>query len=479
MQLDAGPAYENPAAVARGRWRGGWRGLPGRIGVRFRATGAAVVVVAVALTLSVVALVVLVGRTVEESVTATVLTQADEVAAEIDNGVSNLAVARAEDGVRVQVAAGNRVVAASRSLRGRPLLSSAKPAPGEAVVETIDGARMGRPGVSYRVVVLGADPRTGGDRIIAMQSLTVARDAQAVVLRLAAIGVPFLLLVVGAATWLSVGRALRPVEGIRARTAEISAADLSARVPVPASQDEVSALARTMNAMLGRLEAAVAAQRSFVSDAGHEMRSPLAAIRTEVEVAQRAGLSGRTLTDLLGETGRLERLMADLLLLARADEGAMTLHHTEVDLDDLLDEERLRLRNHPGLTVTSSVAPARVVGDRAALARVVRNLVDNAARHASGRVHLSSGTDGGRAWFEVSDDGPGVPAAERSRVFERFVRLDDARAREDGGSGLGLAIVRELVRASGGQVRLDDGGPLPGAHVRVELPDQSLSGAKT
>jgi signal transduction histidine kinase len=113
------------------------------------------------------------------------------------------------------------------------------------------------------------------------------------------------------------------------------------------------------------------------------------------------------------------------------------------------------------------------------MARVVRNLVDNAARHAAGRVHLASGTDDGWAWFEVSDDGPGIPVADRARVFERFVRLDDARAREDGGSGLGLAIVRELVRASGGSVRLDDVGPLPGAHVRVELPAQSLSGANT
>jgi signal transduction histidine kinase len=209
------------------------------------------------------------------------------------------------------------------------------------------------------------------------------------------------------------------------------------------------------------------------------MRSPLAAIRTEVEVAQRAGLSERTLSDLLGETGRLERLVADLLLLARADEGATALQRTDVDLDDLLGEERQRLRNRPDLTVTASIAPARVVGDRSALARVVRNLVDNAARHAAGRVHLASGTDGVDAWMEISDDGPGVPEADRSRVFERFVRLDDARARDAGGSGLGLAIVRQLVRAAGGHVRIDDAGPLPGARVRVDLPAQGSSGLNT
>lgn len=447
-----------------------------RLGVRFRATAAAVAVVAVALGLSVTVLVILVGRTVGNSVTAAVLAQANEVGTQLDGDVSVVRFAQAEGGVRVQVVRGGDVVAASRSLTGRRPLSAAHPAPGESLVQTLDGAPIGRPGVTYRVAVVGTDAASGADRVIAFQSLTVARNAQDVVLRVAAVGVPLLLLLVGFATWISVRRALRPVEEIRARTAGIGAADLSARVPVPPAQDEIAALARTMNAMLGRLEAAVAAQRAFISDAGHEMRSPLAAIRTEMEVAQRAGLGERTIEDLLGETERLERLVADLLLLARADEGAMTLHRADVDLDDLLQDERRRLRNRPALTVTAAIAPARTVGDRAALARVVRNLVDNAARHAAGRVHLACGGDAAIAWIEVSDDGPGVPPAERSRVFERFVRLDDARARDSGGSGLGLAIVAELVRASGGTVRLDDGGPLPGARLRVELPAQPPSG---
>jgi signal transduction histidine kinase len=430
----------------------------------------------VALALAVTVLVILVGRTVGDSVSAAVLTQADEVATELGGDASNVQLAQAEGGVRVQVIRGGAVVAASRSLTGRPPLSAAHPAPGESVVLSVDGAPVGRPGVLYRVAVVGTHPATGADRVLAFQSLTVARNAQNVVLRVAAVGVPLLLLLVGFATWASVRRALRPVEQIRARTAEIGVADLSARVPVPAAEDEIAALARTMNAMLGRLEAAVAAQRAFISDAGHEMRSPLAAIRTEMEVAQRVGLGERTIEDLLGETARLERLVADLLLLARADEGAMTLHRDDVDLDDLLRDERQRLRTRPGLTVTAAIAPARTVGDRAALARVVRNLVDNAARHAAGRVHLACGIDGSGAWVEVCDDGPGVAPEDRARVFERFVRLDDARAREDGGSGLGLAIVRELVAASGGTVQLDDGGPLPGARLRVVLPAQPPSG---
>ena len=297
-----------------------------RLGVRFRATAAAVAVVAVALGLSVTVLVILVGRTVGNSVTAAVLAQANEVGTQLDGDVSVVRFAQAEGGVRVQVVRGGDVVAASRSLTGRRPLSAAHPAPGESLVQTLDGAPIGRPGVTYRVAVVGTDAASGADRVIAFQSLTVARNAQDVVLRVAAVGIPLLLLLVGFATWISVRRALRPVEEIRARTAGIGAADLSARVPVPPAQDEIAALARTMNAMLGRLEAAVAAQRAFISDAGHEMRSPLAAIRTEMEVAQRAGLGERTIEDLLGETERLERLVADLLLLARADEGAMTLH---------------------------------------------------------------------------------------------------------------------------------------------------------
>jgi signal transduction histidine kinase len=130
--------------------------------------------------------------------------------------------------------------------------------------------------------------------------------------------------------------------------------------------------------------------------------------------------------------------------------------------------------------VPTSIAPARVVGDRAALERIVRNLVDNAARHASSRVHLACGRDPaveGAVWIEVGDDGPGIPPADRERVFDRFVRLDEARAREEGGSGLGLAIVRRLVTAHGGRVSVQDGSVLPGARVRVWLPAQPPSGA--
>jgi signal transduction histidine kinase len=448
------------------------------VGVRVRATAAAVAVVALALGMSAVVLVLLVGRTITETVSVAVQTRADEVAAELADlpaGPEGLRLADSDDGVLVQVVEGNLVVAASPGLRGRAALATANLDTGRHEALTIDGALVGESGDNFRLVAVGVDPATGADRVVAVQSLAVAEDTETLVTRLAAWGIPVLLTVVAGATWLSVGGALRPVEAIRARTAMIGAADLSARVPVPAAQDEVAALAVTMNGMLARLEAAATAQRAFVSDAGHEMRSPLAAIRTEIEVAQQAGVSPSTVDDVLSETVRLERLVNDLLLLARTDEGRLRLHRTEVDLDDLLDAERARLRNEPGLAVSAVILPVRVVGDRTILARMIRNLVDNAVRHASRRIHLEARSDGESAWVVVADDGPGVAAEQRGRVFERFVRLDEARARDDGGSGLGLAIVQEVVRAHGGDVHFADDGPLPGATVVVRLPAQPPS----
>ncbi|MEI4272137.1 HAMP domain-containing sensor histidine kinase [Klenkia sp. LSe6-5] len=448
----------------------------GRVGMRARATAAAVAVVAVALALAAAVLVVLVGRTVQDTVTASASTRVQEVAADLRlNGSGSLQISGSEDGAMVQVLRGDTVVAASTDLAGVPALTGLTPGPGQQESGQVDGAVVGEPGDTFRLVVLGVPSSSGADRVVAVQSLAVAENAQALVARLAAVGVPVLLVVVALATWWSVGRALRPVEVIRARTARIGAADLSARVPQPRTRDEIAALATTMNAMLARLETSVARQRAFVSDAGHELRSPIATIRTQTEVARRVGPPDPMHDLVLGEVARLERLVSDMLTLASADEG----HHRvgrrqDVDLDDLLAAERSRLRARPDLVVTGDLAAARAWGDPAALARVVRNAVDNAVRHSRGRLHLTSGpaVDGPAcgAWLAVEDDGPGVAAADRERVFGRFVRLDEARARGDGGSGLGLAIVQEIVLAHGGHVEFTDPGALPGARLLVRLP---------
>jgi signal transduction histidine kinase len=237
-----------------------------------------------------------------------------------------------------------------------------------------------------------------------------------------------------------------------------------------------------MNRMLDRLMRAQASQRRFISDASHELRSPVASIRQHAEVAlahpERSGGTPPALAETaLAEALRLQRLVDDLLLLARADEHALRLQPHPVDLDDLVLEEAKRLRTATDLAVdTTGVSACRVHADEQAVRRVLRNLGDNAARHARKRVAftLASAGQDGRAVLSVQDDGPGVPAADRERVFERFVRLDDARARDWGGSGLGLAIVAELVGAHGGAVRVTDGA-LGGARFDVTLPAASGS----
>jgi signal transduction histidine kinase len=228
-----------------------------------------------------------------------------------------------------------------------------------------------------------------------------------------------------------------------------------------------------MNRMLERLEQAQARQRRLVSDASHELRSPVAAIRQHAEVA--LAHPDRTTTAELAETVlaedlRLQRLAEDLLLLTRADEHTLGLRRRPVDLDDLVFDEARRLRGVSRLRVdTTAVSAGRVDADAAGLRRVLRNLGDNAVRHAAGQVAFSVAERDGVVRLRVDDDGPGIPEADRERVFERFVRLDDARARDDGGSGLGLAIVAELVAAHGGTVAITP-SPTGGTRVEVALP---------
>jgi hypothetical protein len=225
-----------------------------------------------------------------------------------------------------------------------------------------------------------------------------------------------------------------------------------------------------MNGMIARLEQAQKVQRRFVADASHELRSPLATIGAGLELLQDS--EPGTVRALRGETERLGRLVDDLLLLARADERGLQPRRDEVDLDEIVEAERAR-PTEDGVRTEVRTEHVRVVGDRGQLVRVLRNLVDNAHRHARSQVVVTLGREGDRAALDVADDGPGVPADDRIRIFERFVRLDDARARADGGSGLGLAIVAEVVAAHDGQVWVED-GPGGGALFRVRLPADEL-----
>ncbi|MBP1632831.1 MAG: Signal transduction histidine kinase, partial [Acidobacteria bacterium] len=248
--------------------------------------------------------------------------------------------------------------------------------------------------------------------------------------RVISIVVPVLVMVLALSTWLVVGRALRPVEAIRSRVAQMGAGDLDQRVPDPGTGDEVGRLAATMNRMLDRLQRSSQRQRRFVSDASHELRSPLASLRTQLEVAlahpERAEWPS-VAAGVLEEGGRMERLVDDLLALARADEGAALAHTEEVDLGEMIAAEAERVE---GLSVdTSAVAPVVVRGDAQSLRRAVRNLLDNARRHAASRIVLRVTLEGDEVVAVVEDDGSGIPEAEREQVFERFARLEESRDR--------------------------------------------------
>ncbi|MGH9267765.1 MAG: sensor histidine kinase, partial [Acidimicrobiales bacterium] len=325
----------------------------------------------------------------------------------------------------------------------------------------------------FLAVATAANTAEGRFIVVVARSLEDVTDPTRAVTSLLFIGLPALLLVVAVTTWRAVGRALAPVEAMRSEVDEISAAELHRRVPDPPGKDEISRLAHTMNRMLGRLERAQARHRRFISDVSHELRSPVASIRQHAEVAlahpERTSTSELAET-VLAENHRLQGLVDDLLLLARADEHTLGLRRNPVDLDDLVFAEARRLRGTTDLRIdTTEVSAGRVEGDATGLARVLRNLGDNAARHARSRVSFGVTEGDAAVVLTVDDDGLGIPGAARERVFERFVRLDDARDRDHGGSGLGLAIVAELVRAHGGTVTIADSG-LGGARIEIVLP---------
>ncbi len=274
-------------------------------------------------------------------------------------------------------------------------------------------------------------------------------------------GVPGIALLIGVIAWFAVRRSLRPVEAIRAEVAEIGAHDLSRRVPAPGSGDEIARLAGTMNTMLARLDAAVTRQSRFTSDASHELRTPLASLRTQLEVllTHPDRIDWRTTCEnTLLDVIRLQDVVADLVLLGKLD--AAPEEHVPVALSEVVRSCLDGRVERAGVTIHAETDDAVVLGHRSRLERLVRNLVDNAERHARSSVAVEVSTVDGEAVLTVTDDGPGIPAEDRERVFDRFVRLDDGRDRDEGGSGLGLAIVADIARAHGGtaEVAEHDGG---------------------
>ncbi|MCX5331299.1 cell wall metabolism sensor histidine kinase WalK [Streptomyces sp. NBC_00140] len=332
-------------------------------------------------------------------------------------------------------------------------------------VELTDGAAtIDGESADYRFAALPVETDDGVKlTVYAGESLDTEQSAVDTALTVMLIGFPLLLGVVAAATWLVTRRALRPVEGIRREMAAITASeDLARRVPEPDTHDEVARLARTTNATLTALETSVERQRRFVADASHELRSPIASLRTQLEV----GAAHPELLDVPGavqDTVRLQRLAADLLLLARLDAGEGP-GDKRLDLGEVV---RRGARGRDGVTVEA--ADVEVAGSRSQLERVIGNLLDNAQRHARSAIGATVRRDGAWAVVEVADDGDGVAEADRERIFERFVRLDEARSRDDGGAGLGLAIARDVAARHGGTLTVRD-APAGGALFELRLP---------
>jgi signal transduction histidine kinase len=435
--------------------------------VRFRATAAAVVIFGIALTAGSVGVLAVLRSTLTDEVRDTTLLRADDVLSALRSGTPpDRLVTGVDDDFQIQVLDEQGVVvAATPELRGKDVIGRIRP--GHSTV-----IRFGRDNERFLAVTKTTATTDGRRTVITARTLEPVGETTRVVGGLLLVGLPLLLVLVGFTTWTLVGRALAPMDAIRAEVDEISATEMHRRVPAPGGTDEVARLAVTMNRMLDRLELAQRRQQQFVSDASHELRSPVASIREQAEVALAHPERVRT-TDLaehvLAEDLRVQRLVEDLLLLARADEQTLRLRRRPVDLDDLVFEAAQRLRASSSLRIdTTGVAAARVLGDAPGLRRVVANVAENAQRHARTRVTFSLGTTDHTVVLAVDDDGTGIPPADRTRVFERFVRLDDARARDAGGSGLGLAIVAQLIGAHGGTVAIGDGAR-GGTRVEIRL----------
>lgn len=447
-----------------------------RLGLQRQLTLTAVAVVAVSMGLSVFLLANLLTRSLTNSLTEQVEGQSRHVASYVsDHGVIGLPGDLDVDTEhQVQVIDHEETVVWASPRTPWTPVTDLRPQPGVTVSE--GGERWwGGGDDDDRPVVAATGLESKGKRLVAV-TLTQQDEQHEAVSATAALllsAIPLFMLVSATVTWWLVRQALSTVDQMTSRVAAIDATVGDERVPLPVADDELRHLGTTMNRMLDRMQTAQRNQRSFVSDASHELRSPVASLSGALEIASAADelQTWRELAPLMrAETQRLEKLITGLLSLSRADDSGLTLKLVDVDLDDLATEEVQRLRGVTSKKVLAEISPARVVADASLLGQLLVNLCDNAARHASSavRVTVHQDEDGG-ALLRVDDDGHGVPPADRERIFDRFVRLEESRSRDEGGSGLGLAIVSRIVRAHHGTIEVVD-SDLGGASFVVHLP---------
>lgn len=431
--------------------------------VRVRTTVFATLVVTAALVAGAILLLVVQQRALVSGLERNARNRATDVAALAKRGaLPQTLTAAKEDAAFTQVIGPNgKVLAASKNLRHEGRVLAAIPSRSKVLVMSrslpaFDGDR-------FRIAARQVDTPTGQAIVYAGDRLEAVDDATQQLALVLGIGLPLLVGLVAVTTWLVTGRALRPVEAIRSEVSEIREGELHRRVPEPPTHDEVGRLARTMNSMLDRLDDAADRQRRFVSDASHELQSPLTSLRARLEVnlASKSEPAWRTNErEALAEVTEMQQLVDDLLTMARLDARVDSPNRVPVDLDDLVLRETERLRNGARVTVDiHRVSAGQVRGDLDQLRRAVRNVLDNAERHANHQVSISVQETGSTIEVRIADDGTGVPVEDRERIFERFSRLDDARTRDGAGTGLGLAITREIVEAHDGRITVEDAEP--------------------
>ena len=433
--------------------------------------------VTLAIVLGVIGFVVALDRILYSSAQDSARTHAHEISATIASGAQPASSALSDvtsKGSLLQIIDNRQQVVASSepTLEGTPI-TTLRPGPG--VVEVDQEATLrGEVGEPHALVAEGVQDPSGTAYIVVVAN---PLDVEATTVRTAtillALGALALLLILVVLINRILRQALEPVERIRNEVARITRVRGRGHLTVPPSGDEIARLAETMNVMLDRLEGADATTRRFISDASHELRSPLATIRTAMEVsARQPGPDPERDRVIHGEVLRMQHLVEDLLTLAKVDDGGqLTLE--EVDLDDLVEAEVRRVRAMGTAPVTASIAAARMVGDRPKLAQALRNLVDNAMRHTVGGVALAVRPVGDAVVLTVDNEGQPVAEDQRQAVFERFARLEESRERDSGGSGLGLAIVRTIVEAHGGSVEATQ-TPEGQCRFEVRLPQSPL-----
>ena len=443
-----------------------------RICLRGRLMTIGVLGVAGALVLGGVLLYAVLASSLTRTVQSEALASAREIAVLVNSGQTPDPVPASGAQVVQVLSADNRVVSASLTAdRLTPLATPeerARALAGDVVV--VAGNRSGMSG-GLQVSAVEAGP--ANDRVVVVAALPTAdlESATTTLRNLLLIVFPLLLVVCALIAWRVIGAALRPVEELRSGASRIDGSSTDERLPVPPTRDEIAALATTLNEMLDRVSVARRTQRAFVADAAHELRSPLATMRTQLEVAARLGDGDGLPAELIPEVRRLSSLVEDLLLLARSDDGqpACGTRSETVDLGALAHHVVSRYASaRVPVRVLDPAERSHVPGSYDELYRALANLVDNGVRHAASGVDVAVEVTGDATCVTVTDDGTGIPEADRERVFDRFTRLDDARDRDSGGTGLGLAIARELLRRNGAQVSLEDAGP--GLRAVVTLP---------